>query len=224
MAWDAAKPVGSNPISQGDDDIRSNNTALETAIGAEHEFSTGGANSGRHKFAIGDETTIEALADAVDGSVGLVNDARTGNLVWAVRRSSVWEYLDVYQPTTLPRLDEQSEFTTCQFATFETVAPVSDQVTIDLATSPYKQTTIIDNTLILNPTNAVAGAGTTIHLEVTQDGTGGRSLTWGNLYVAVGDAAPPIATGPNETTILTITATSAGTYLVRSEPNPGGPI
>jgi hypothetical protein len=38
MAWDKDKPVGSDPIRDGDDDIRDNWAALETALGQEHKF------------------------------------------------------------------------------------------------------------------------------------------------------------------------------------------
>lgn len=47
-AWDQAKPAGGDALRDSDDAIRANNTALESAIGQDHEFSTLGTNSGKH--------------------------------------------------------------------------------------------------------------------------------------------------------------------------------
>jgi len=51
ISWDESKPAKTDNVAQGDDQIRSDKTALRTALGDEHNFpSTGGANSGYHKF------------------------------------------------------------------------------------------------------------------------------------------------------------------------------
>jgi len=51
ISWDESKPANTDNVAQGDDQIRSDKTALRTALGDEHNFpSTGGANSGYHKF------------------------------------------------------------------------------------------------------------------------------------------------------------------------------
>ena len=62
MAWYKNLPSGAAPVRDGDDAIRANNLALETAIGQDHEFSAGGTNSGKHKKLTleeqsGDQTT-----------------------------------------------------------------------------------------------------------------------------------------------------------------------
>lgn len=49
MAWDKTKPAGSQKLRLADDDIRANNDALEAALSAEHEFATGGNQTGKHK-------------------------------------------------------------------------------------------------------------------------------------------------------------------------------
>lgn len=49
MAFDKEKPAGNQKVRLGDDDIRANNAALETAIGQDHDFATGAGQTGEHK-------------------------------------------------------------------------------------------------------------------------------------------------------------------------------
>ena len=51
ISWDESKPANTDQVGQGDDQIRSDKTALRTALNDEHNFpSTGGANSGYHRY------------------------------------------------------------------------------------------------------------------------------------------------------------------------------
>ena len=52
MAFDKTKPAGTTPLKTSDDQIRSNNEALETAIGQDHDFATGSTQTGKHKQVI----------------------------------------------------------------------------------------------------------------------------------------------------------------------------
>jgi hypothetical protein len=47
-AWDQAKPSASTSLANSNPEILANWVALESAIGQDHEFSTGGTNSGKH--------------------------------------------------------------------------------------------------------------------------------------------------------------------------------
>lgn len=47
-AWNAAKPAATTTLRSSNPEILANNTALESAIGQDHEFSTGGTNTGKH--------------------------------------------------------------------------------------------------------------------------------------------------------------------------------
>jgi hypothetical protein len=49
MAFDKNKPAGSTPLNQSDNQIRDNNAALEAAIAQDHDFATGGNQTGKHK-------------------------------------------------------------------------------------------------------------------------------------------------------------------------------
>ena len=46
--WDKDKPQGSTKIRYGDDAIRDNNAALESAFSEGHDFATGGGQTGKH--------------------------------------------------------------------------------------------------------------------------------------------------------------------------------
>lgn len=51
IAWDEAKPANTDQLGQGDDQFRSDKTALRSALNDEHNFpSTGGANTGYHRL------------------------------------------------------------------------------------------------------------------------------------------------------------------------------
>jgi hypothetical protein len=48
-AWDKTKPAGSRSLNQVDDDIRANNDAIESALDQDHDFTTGGTQTGKHQ-------------------------------------------------------------------------------------------------------------------------------------------------------------------------------
>jgi len=48
MVWDKEKPQGNQKIRLSDDEIRANNAALEAAIDLDHDFTTGGTQTGEH--------------------------------------------------------------------------------------------------------------------------------------------------------------------------------
>lgn len=48
-AWDKDKPASSTSLRSSNPQILANQSALETALAQDHEFSTGGTNSGEHK-------------------------------------------------------------------------------------------------------------------------------------------------------------------------------
>lgn len=70
MTWDATKPAGSLPASQGGADIRTNNAHLEAALAGEHDY-PGSATPGprRHKFPRLDASGRAALTGQVDGTL-----------------------------------------------------------------------------------------------------------------------------------------------------------
>ena len=49
-AWDKTLPSGSKDYDLGDDDIRTNNTAIEAALDQDHDFATGSTQTGKHNM------------------------------------------------------------------------------------------------------------------------------------------------------------------------------
>ena len=67
IAWDEGKPAGADSLGIGDDQIRSDKTAVRTALAAEHVWeSTGGANTGAH--ALGSARPFYGVQSAVSSS------------------------------------------------------------------------------------------------------------------------------------------------------------
>ena len=234
MVWNKDLPDGSDDIADGDDDIRTNNDALETALDAEHGMATGGNQSGRHKFPYDDLATLNALSpvplfnDPSSGvgfaSIALATTPRNPNLVY-------WdgsEFLPVDVGTgDVARIDERSQFTRPSVAMFED-ATLSlgtgpggiDEIDIDLnGDRPALRATITGDTIINNPSNNVAGGSMTILLELTMDGTGGHTITFGTSYRAPGGTvSPPIGTAAAAVTHVYLTTMNAGGVAVSTVP------
>ncbi len=66
MAFDKDKPAATTSLRASNPEMLANNSALETALGANHEFSTGGSNTGNHESIV----LIEA-ANLGTGATGL---------------------------------------------------------------------------------------------------------------------------------------------------------
>ena len=220
MAWDKNLPSGSANIAQGDNAIRDNNQAIETALGQEHEFSTGGTNGGRHKFGEGNAAAQAAITNWVGGSVYFRTDLRSGKIVIQKYSGSAWVDIDIYQPTTIPRLTEQSPYSVTQWGTWASVTPGAgspDTLAIDLALSPYKYATIVGDTIISNPTNPLASNGTTCLLFLTMSGAG-HVITWGSNYRTPGGVTPAVAAASGAKTLVYIQSCQDGTYAVTTLP------
>ena len=76
-AFDKAKPASSTSLRDSNPEILANWSALEDAIAQDHEFSTGGTNSGKHEVltmeeesSAGASSTNELHVQAIDGGTG----------------------------------------------------------------------------------------------------------------------------------------------------------
>lgn len=73
-------------------------------------------------------------------------------------------------------------------------------IAVDMATSNHFAVTLGGNRTLQNPTNAVAGQ--VGHIYVYQDGTGSRTLSFGDAYRFVKGVAPTMTTSINSTDLL----------------------
>ena len=73
-------------------------------------------------------------------------------------------------------------------------------IAVDMATSNHFAVTLGGNRTLQNPTNAVAGQ--VGHIYVYQDGTGSRTLSFGDSYRFIKGTAPTMTTSINSTDLL----------------------
>jgi hypothetical protein len=73
MAWNKDLPAGNTKFNVGDDVIRANQAQLESGLHNEHEFATGGVQTGIHKFTYSNKAAMDALSP-VNGSISIRSD------------------------------------------------------------------------------------------------------------------------------------------------------
>lgn len=228
MVWDKTLPVGTSKVSAGDNSIRANQDALETAVDLEHAFATGGTQTGRHTFDIDTIANRNSPGTAYEnGGPFFATDERSGEYVLQVLVGGVWKNVDVNPDgggslPTLPRVNAQSKFTVAQHATWVEVTPSPgspDTLAVDIADSPAKYATIVGDTIVSNPTNELASNTTTIMVELIMDGSGGHTITWGTNYRTPSGSTPGIATGAAERTMVYLSQMQNDKWLVTTSPN-----
>jgi hypothetical protein len=74
-------------------------------------------------------------------------------------------------------------------------------VAVDASLANFYTLTLGDNRTLGNPSNGHAGQ--TIQIQITQDGTGTRTLAYGNNWTFEGGSAPVLSTGAGDVDILT---------------------
>lgn len=232
MAWDKDLPDGDVGIDLGDDAIRANNAAAETAFDLEHRFATGGNQSGRHTFVQDTTVNLDALSDTDAGSIGFSTDERSGYYVGMIHDGSNFESMDV-EPVdgsgnpTLPRVNAPSKFTRLQWAlvynaTGDIVSATPDTLEIDLEQGPFQYATLTNDTLITGVSSAgnQSGYSTTLFLEVIQGGGGGHLVTFNSPspFIAPYGVAPIVNQLSGYRTVLQFTKSHDGLWVVSSLP------
>jgi hypothetical protein len=238
--FDSTKPDGGAPIALGDNDIRDNQDAVLDALGAEHVFVDQSATdqTGKHAFQVDLATNIinsPKGGPPVLGSIAFSTDQRTGWAVLVVWDGGEWVPADVDPITagglrTLPRLDENHNWTKAQYAAWElevlgagTGPGGVDLLTMNFETSPYKKTFIVADTFIANPINLPPYPdGLVANLDIVMDDPGLHTITFGDEYRAQGGLVQ-ISTEANTKTMLSLVLLGANPggieILVTSVPN-----
>ena len=196
MAWSKLLPNGDLSIAVGDDAIRANNTQLELALDLEHQFATGGLQTGRHKFAAlnvgGQGGLVTAAAD--DGWVIMRTDVRTGMRCWFVYDAAAVAWVPVDVGTAdVPRLDEQSEFTVSQWGEWHLITLIGAVCPIDFAESAFQHavhpgSSTLTVELAAVP-NIVSGFGCSATLKFVNAG-GASLLAWEPIVFVFAQGIP----------------------------------
>ena len=200
--FDTSDPGDNDTISSYPADARAFRAEMEGWAGVEHE-----AASGRHKFGSGNDTARDAITDwATSGALWFSDTASSG--ATTVRRylqlriSSAWYRLpDAW-------LDLAQSWTAAQSAAYSTITYAAS-VAPDLALSNFYKVTLTGNISFINPTKKPS-AGSYV-IEVTQDGTGSRTVTWsGSDYVFSFGSAPAATTTAGAIDLYYLTVRSDG--------------
>ncbi len=72
-AFDKDKPAATTSLRNSNPEILANWAALETAIGQDHEFSTGGTNSGKHEVLTMEEETSAGASSTNEGHFQIID-------------------------------------------------------------------------------------------------------------------------------------------------------
>lgn len=104
-----------------------------------------------------------------------------------------------------------SLFSTPQRTASETVT-FSTGINFDFGTEPRKILTLTGNVTLNQPLNIQQGAQYV--LDVRQDSTGGRTITWNSVFKFAGGTPPTISTAANARDVFYIDALSSTELLV----------
>ncbi len=206
---DETNPTDVYSIPAYPSNARAHRAMLKARWAVEHEV-----NEGRHKFAFGTTATRDGITTWVDGSI-FFNTSIVSGFVPQIYISALGGWQSLEPHAGIPRLAALNVFGAAQFATPVVVTPSGGNIAVAANTSPYKKVTLNAASLQLsNPTSGIFGSVTSILVEVIQDATGGRALTFDTAYRFPGNVAPIIASGANDVTLLSLTQMSTGNWLV----------
>lgn len=211
MAWDKNVPEGATTqVNLVDDAIRVNNAALETALDAEHNFATGGAQTGRHQFGFGTTAARDAIADLlIDGALWIATGGSipAGFAELQVRDQSGLQWLDA---SGRQFLQLANDWLAGQYSSYVTLA-TSGAVASDWADSNFFRSTLTGNITLSNPTNKpAAGKGGTWIYEFIQGGAGGYTLTLGGQFKTQLGFTPVLSTAVGAVDVLVCTLLGNG--------------
>jgi len=199
--WDKDLPTGTKAVALGDDVIRENNRAIETALDAEHDFTTGGTQSGRHHFLRDTVANADAISDWLTGAVYFNrNDLLTDLTLLQVASAdgaSNWEH--VWPHNDWPELT--------QFHAW--VAKTGTPLTWTGEEGHFFSTSLTANTTLnapTFPTAGLAGRATTYTWRIAQHASlGPYTIAFSGNFRWLHGVTPVMPSGASEVLLLTLT-------------------
>ena len=104
-------------------------------------------------------------------------------------------------------------FSAAQRGTVSALGNSSGTITLNMATANNVSMTLTGSATLANPTNLTAGQSGVI--VVTQDGTGGKTLAFGNNWKFPGGTAPTLTTAANAVDVIAYYVESASRITAR---------
>lgn len=169
---------------------------------------------GRHTFGFGSTATRDAISTWEDGAIFFNSSVITDGFAQQIYVTALGGWQTIQPSINTPRLDEQNVFIVPQYGDAAAVVPSGGNVTIDCDDTPFKTIALNQNVTLLNPSSDVSGKMTSIDVLLTQDGTGGRTVSYGSNYRFPGNVQPLIASGPGDVTLLTLKKFTSSLWLV----------
>lgn len=213
MVWSNLLPDGSKALNLGDNDLRANAAALEDALDEEHYFATGGSQTGRHRIGSGSAATRDIdISSPAAGNLWFVTDLVSGEIILQRYDGADWiapDYglLDVSQP-----------WTAIQSAPYVAMGKTASALDLDWSDGHYQKYTMdADLTLGAGTNKPAANQGATIILELTQDGTGTRTLAYNAEYKSQAGSTPILSTAIGAIDQLVLTLMSGGSVEVSAK-------
>ena len=142
-------------------------------------------------------TSIVVTGGSITGITDLaVADGGTGasTLTGIIKGSGTSALTTATAGTDYAGIDTAQTFTKGQRGEITTLTDGAT-ITPDMADSNNFTVTLGGNRTLANPSNLTAGQSGSIF--IVQDGTGGRTLAYGNQYDFIGGTAPTLSTGAN---------------------------
>jgi hypothetical protein len=184
MAWVKTLPDGDKAATSLDDDIRTNNDAIEAAISAEHTFASGGNQDGRHVFMRDTQANIAAVSTFVDGAAAIATDVCT-DPVWTYFDGSDWFH------ALEPYLANANDWAAGQYCTQKALTSGAN-VSSDWSDSNIFTLTLAHNAEIDNPTNQPAAKSGVWYYIVTQGAGTAYTLTFGTHFANPEPTVDPV--------------------------------
>jgi hypothetical protein len=150
----------------------------------------------------------------LEASSGVIEARRATNTVFGVVRSGDTNNItitngEITLSNNIPRKNTVNTYTRAQVSQLVDLGNRSGTVTLDLHAGNVQRMRLTGNATLANPTNVVAGG--IYHIIVEQDGTGGRTLTFGTNFKIAGSSL--ISPEINAKTVISLVCVTSSVIL-----------
>jgi len=182
--FDVGNPGDTDTVSGYPTNERAFRTAVSGALDIEHE-----AVEGRHTFGRGTTGARDAITTWADGAVWWSTSLVSGETILQVYNGAAW------LTTEFGLLDVSQPWTAIQSAPYVAMGTTASALDLDWSDGHYQKFTMTGNfTLGAGTNKPAANQGATIVLELTQDGTGTRTLAYNAEYKFQFGISPTLTT------------------------------
>lgn len=213
IGWDESSPGDTSQIPAFPGNERAFRAAMKAGFGVEHDDV-----NGRHKLGIGSQASRDAITNWVNGSAWILQSGAYSFL--HVLIAGIWT--TIRPPLTYAERDKIGDWTLPQESVVTAVSPAAGTpmtLAVTASIPCARKATLSAATKLSNPTGFTPGSSTTVTYEISQNGTGGWALTFDTDYIFIGGAAPAIGLAASSKSMLWLTSTDNGKWLVNCAPD-----